>query len=131
MKYVLFRLTLATIAIASFLFPAYDALGELVAFGFTGTVDDVSFSTGTPPEFSVGDTFSGSFVFDSTVADTYAESSRGFYEAITSIQLVVGTYSASGSDAAIDVHDNPTANDRYVASSYSLAGSAAQGLPLA
>ena len=79
----------------------------LINYNFTGTAQTLV--TGTPFDgtFSLGQSVSGSFVLDTSVADIDGDSTFGtFAGAITSISVTIGSYiaSATGGDAQ-------TAND--------------------
>jgi hypothetical protein len=110
-----------------------------VTFAFTATIDLVDPAlTGT---FSLGDTLSGTFTFESTAPDSASNSDLGIYNsAVTAYQLTASSgYSASAIKAQIVVFDNSfSGGDRYrsvafaesIAPGFGLTGADVNGLPL-
>lgn len=89
--------------------PANEARADLVTYNFTGAVGHVS----TPlfPALNAGQTLSGSFTFDTAIADSRGSASAGRYnDAITGMTVNVGAWSASlGSEGS---HNNNVINIR-------------------
>jgi hypothetical protein len=82
---------------------ADQALAALVTYNFTGAVGHVS----APlfPTLNAGQTLTGSFTFDTAIADSKSSASTGRYnDAITSMNVTLGAWSASlGSEGS---HNN-------------------------
>ena len=92
------------------------AVAVPITFGFSGTVDVVEFDTGTPTEFVAGDTFSGTYTFESAVSDNNTSPNNGYYlNSILSASITVGSYSVTaGPGGNILVRNNVPAQDIYV-----------------
>ena len=94
---------------------ATSANASLITFNFTGTVTLVESPLGGT--FSLGQTLSGSYTFDSSIAATGASTSNfAVFNALTSFNFSIGGYSASSSGAPeIQVDNDPGApnHDRY------------------
>jgi len=103
---------------------------DLITFEFSGTVEGVSFDNGTPTEFGVGDTLSGTFTFNSLDSDSNASATHGYYlGSIVSAEILLGSFSASGSSSGnILVIDSTS--DTYSAEQISPAGSSVLGQEL-
>ena len=100
-----------------------------VTFRVQGIVDYVD--PALDSVFSLGDTYNLVYTFDSTTPDSDASSGRGFYDAMLSAHIKVGSYSASLSSFEqgwISV-DNLT-NDTYRIDLIGISGPPAAGLPL-
>jgi len=77
---------------------------QLVTFVAEGTVDSVH--PALSPTIQVGDPFRLGYTFDATTADTSPATGIGAYDAITSLGVQVGTYTASSSSGGISVQDS-------------------------
>jgi hypothetical protein len=123
---------------ASFLFAcAFIFIGAkashaaLITFAFSGTVYSVSFNNGTPTEFGVGDTFSGTFTFNSNAIDSAPNVDSGTYiGAVVSTSLNVDSYNASGNGPGDILISNLATDDTYRVGVSNLAGSTVLGLDL-
>ena len=110
------RAALLLVVLASFAVGLRPGLTDAapVTFAFTATIDLVDPAlTGT---FSLGDTLSGTFTFESTAPDSAPSASLGIYDsAVTAYQLTASSgYSASATKAQIVVFDNSfSGGDRY------------------
>lgn len=102
-----------------------------VTFSFSGTVIQINFSNGTPTEFAIGDTFSGTYTFDSTTPDSNTSPNLGdYYTPLTPLSATVGSYSASANSGAILIRDNVPVEDYYFLQTNSLTGPTVLGLPV-
>jgi hypothetical protein len=108
-----------------------EARAELVPFQFTGTVDSVDAAlAGT---FSVGQTLTGSYTIESTTLPRGGSTSASaVFDALASLQIDLGAYSAASS-AAPEIQMDNAAADRYAVVARAvdgLAGPDVGGLPL-
>jgi hypothetical protein len=107
----------------------------MITFSFSGTINSVFFDGGTPTEFADLDTITGTYTFDSADSDSHASPNNGLYiNSISSIELSMGTYSASFGPGDILVRDNigSAANpyDLYYVSAYASDGLGYSGTPV-
>ncbi|OHB63963.1 MAG: hypothetical protein A2Y77_10180 [Planctomycetes bacterium RBG_13_62_9] len=87
-----------------------------------------SVETSLSSHFAVGDLMHVSITYESTTLDWWAaDPSSGLYLAITSLDVSVGSYTASGSDGSFIIHDNDSGRD-YV-SGQVLSAAASMGSP--
>lgn len=119
----------------SVLVAAGQASASVVTVGFTGVVDavDSDLSSG----FSVGQTLSGTYSFESTTpARAGSDSNFAVFDALTSVNFSIGSYSGSSSGAPeiqVDNDPPPPNVDRYAVlsrSSEGLSGPAVNGFDL-
>ncbi len=105
---------------------------EIITFHYSGTVESLDFTNGTPTEFAPGDTISGTYTFDSTTTDTDSNPGIGVYvSSISSLSTTVGSYTASFVNSEIVVQDNFfSASDFYQISGGSSSGPSVSGIPL-
>ena len=86
---------------------------QVITFDFGGYVSQVSSSlSGT---FSVGDSISGSYTFDSSTPDFSGNPDFGTYFAVTQFDALVGSYLASATGDNINVTDGLDGKDEYQA----------------
>ena len=74
------------------------AQAAAVTYNFGGTIDDVNSS----PSFVIGDTFTGSFTYETTTVDSNPDPGSGDYRAGLSISVLINGNSFSSSSAASD-----------------------------
>ena len=90
-------LAILGLALGIFFSAAQPGTASLITFVAEGTVNSVD-PVLAGPFFSVGDAFTVTFTFDSLTPDSNPDPNRGFYgNAITSLLVTVGTYSATAS----------------------------------
>lgn len=101
-----------------------------ITFTFSGTIDGVEFDNPIP-EFGVGNGFTLVITFESTTVDSNGSATTGVYDAITDIQLTIGTYTATAGSGVITVfNDDSAVGDAFQVRTTSLAGPDIDGLPL-
>lgn len=107
-----------------------------ITFTATGTVDFISEDPfggngfpSLPTEFSIGDTFTLTYIFESSTPDSHAGSSVGLYSgAVISATAIVGSYTASATGGNISVYnDDPSATDLYNVNAFPVVGASVQG----
>ncbi len=107
------------------------ARATLITYNFSGTVDTVDPALAST--FSTGQTLTGSYTFDSTIAATgTSTSASAVFDALTSVSFTVGSYSAS-STATQEIQVENGATDTYAVvsrKSDGLNGADVAGLPL-
>lgn len=79
-----------------------------ITYNFTGTVSqNFTGSPLGPPNFSNGQSAFGTMTFDTSVADSDVATDTGAYlGALLSINITIGSYSASATGGSIDVFDD-------------------------
>lgn len=78
---------------------AQQSVAAPVTFQFKGTVTSVS--AALSPPFNIGDTLSGSYTFESTTAPRGgSNATTAVFDALTSLTLTIGGYTASSNAAA-------------------------------
>lgn len=85
----------------------------MVTFRFSATVFDVDFDTGTPSEFVVGDSMTGTYTFDSAAVEGLLEEDDHSEFAMTGLDFSVGTYSPSSFISGIIHVRDAVATDIY------------------
>lgn len=101
------------------------ARADLITFEFTGTVDGVDAPLVGP--FAIGDTLSGSYTFDSTVAARAGSTSTfATFDALTNVNFSIAAFGgSSASSSEIQVDNDPPAPD---VDRYGLVSRASEGL---
>ena len=92
------KIRYAPLAVACALMMAASAQAAAVTYSFGGTIDDVNSS----PSFAIGDTFTGSFTYETTTADSNPDPGSGDYRAGLSISVLINGNSFSSSTAGSD-----------------------------
>ena len=101
-----------------------------ITFAYEGTVNLAN--GGAPFDAFLGQTLRIEYTFESTTPDTHGSTARGIYiNAISSLTLTAGSYSASAGIGTIIANNNLGGADSYQVVSLSPSGAPIGGIPLA
>lgn len=124
------RASIAAVVCSVLVATASTASADTLTFNFTGTISDLFFFDGDPPELQIGDPVFGSFAFDGNDSDNNSASTHGYYlhsMSITHVTIGSLTWNLTGGNVLV-VNDT---SDRYLveqASNYSGSGPKVDGM---